>query len=67
MIHTFTLNFPRDGTNFTGIRRKSSNVQPGYVEYMKVKYGENSNVFRIRVEGEPPIGRFYCVDSSRLG
>jgi phage terminase large subunit len=35
--------------------RKSSNVQPGYVEYMKVKYGENSNVFRIRVTGDPPL------------
>lgn len=35
--------------------RKSSNVLPSYVEYMKEKYGEESNVFRIRVIGDPPL------------
>ena len=35
--------------------RKSTNVMPDYVEYMKLKYGEESNVFRIRVAGEPPL------------
>ena len=35
--------------------RKSTNVTPAYVEYMLAKYGEDSNVFRIRVAGEPPL------------
>lgn len=35
--------------------RKSTNVKPDYVEYMKTKYGEESNVFRIRVIGDPPL------------
>ena len=35
--------------------RNSSNVKPSYVEYMKAKYGETSNVFKIRVAGDPPL------------
>ncbi len=35
--------------------RKSTNVAPEYPEYMRMKYGEDSNVFRIRVAGEPPL------------
>jgi hypothetical protein len=35
--------------------RKSSNVNPEYPAYMKMKYGEDSNVFRIRVAGDPPL------------
>lgn len=35
--------------------RKSSNVQKSYVDYMLSKYGEESNVFRIRVVGDPPL------------
>lgn len=35
--------------------RKSSNVTRDYVEYMLQKYGEESNVFRIRVAGDPPL------------
>jgi len=35
--------------------RESSNVMPSYVDYMKTKYGEDSNVFRIRVIGDPPL------------
>lgn len=35
--------------------RKSSNVTPEMVEYFAAKYGVNSNVFRIRVCGEPPL------------
>lgn len=35
--------------------RKSKNVQPSYCEYMLNKYGEKSNVFRIRVAGDPPL------------
>jgi len=34
--------------------RDSENVDPAYPIYMKDKYGEDSNVFRIRVAGEPP-------------
>ncbi len=36
--------------------RKSSIVKPSYCEYMAAKYGVDSNVFRIRVAGEPPLG-----------
>lgn len=35
--------------------RKSSNVDKSFPEYMARKYGINSNVYRIRVEGEPPL------------
>jgi len=35
--------------------RKSTNVHPDMVNYFKLKYGEDSNVFRIRVAGEPPL------------
>jgi hypothetical protein len=34
---------------------KSTNVKQSYCEYMKSKYGEASNVYRIRVLGEPPL------------
>lgn len=35
--------------------RESENVSKTYVEYMANKYGEGSNVFRIRVTGDPPL------------
>ncbi|MHA1481878.1 MAG: Hint domain-containing homing endonuclease [Candidatus Heimdallarchaeaceae archaeon] len=35
--------------------RKSTNVNPDYSNYMRMKYGEDSNVFRIRVAGDPPL------------
>ena len=35
--------------------RKSSNVKKEYCDYMEMKYGVDSNIFRIRVAGEPPI------------
>ena len=35
--------------------RKSTNVTKDMVEYFRDKYGEESNVFRIRVKGEPPL------------
>lgn len=35
--------------------RKSSNVSEEMVEYFRTKYGEDSNTFRIRVMGEPPL------------
>ncbi|MCK5015640.1 MAG: hypothetical protein KAS32_01095 [Candidatus Peribacteraceae bacterium] len=34
--------------------RDSTNVGADYPEYMLEKYGEDSNVFRIRVAGDPP-------------
>lgn len=33
---------------------KSLNVRPGYVEYMADKYGVDSNVYKVRVLGDPP-------------
>jgi len=35
--------------------RDSENVKPDYPLYMAKKYGIDSNVFRIRVAGEPPL------------
>jgi hypothetical protein len=35
--------------------RDSENVKPDYPTYMANKYGVDSNVFRIRVAGEPPL------------
>lgn len=35
--------------------RESENVSPTYCEYMATKYGIDSNVFRIRVMGDPPL------------
>lgn len=35
--------------------RESSNVDKSMVEYFAKKYGVDSNVFRIRVMGEPPL------------
>lgn len=35
--------------------RKSSNVKSDFCEYMATKYGISSNVFRIRVAGDPPV------------
>lgn len=35
--------------------RKSTNVNQNFCEYMAKKYGVDSNIFRIRVAGEPPL------------
>ena len=35
--------------------RESTNVDPSMPEYFARKYGVDSNVFRIRVEGNPPL------------
>lgn len=35
--------------------RDSTNVTKETIQYFKNKYGEDSNVFRIRVAGEPPL------------
>lgn len=35
--------------------RESENVKPSMIEYFKTKYGEDSDVFRVRVAGEPPL------------
>jgi hypothetical protein len=43
-------------TNLHWDSRKSTNVKQSYCEYMETKYGVDSNIFRIRVAGEPPSG-----------
>jgi phage terminase large subunit len=35
--------------------RKSENVSPEMIDYFRIKYGEGTNVWRIRVEGNPPL------------
>lgn len=35
--------------------RKSTNVTKAMIDYFRFKYGEGSNIFRIRVEGNPPL------------
>jgi hypothetical protein len=35
--------------------KDSENVDPSWIEFMGAKYGTDSNVYRIRVEGEPPF------------
>jgi phage terminase large subunit len=35
--------------------RESENVSKDMVDYFRDKYGEDSNIFRIRVEGNPPL------------
>ena len=35
--------------------RKSTNVSADMIDYFRTKYGEESNTFRIRVCGEPPL------------
>jgi hypothetical protein len=42
-------------TRFHWDSRKSTNVKPEYPEYMATKYGVDSNVYRIRVTGDPPL------------
>lgn len=34
---------------------KSSNVSQAMIDYFAMKYGKESNVYRIRVKGEPPL------------
>ena len=45
----------KDWTKLHWDSRKSSNVDKSYPEYMARKYGVDSNIFRIRVEGNPPL------------
>lgn len=42
-------------TKFHWDSRESTNVQPSTVQYFRDKYGEDSNIFRIRIAGEPPL------------
>jgi hypothetical protein len=44
----------KDWTRLHWDSSKSSNVKPEYVDYMKRKYGEQSNVYAIRVRGDFP-------------
>lgn len=41
--------------------RESSNVTQSMIDYFKTKYGEDSNVFKIRVVGDPPIDDEYSL------
>ena len=50
----FHPNISKQWTKLHWDSRDSENVSPGYVQYMLEKYGEESNVFRIRVTGDPP-------------
>jgi phage terminase large subunit len=45
----------RDWVRLHWDSRESSNVSADYPKYMATKYGEESNVFRIRVAGDPPL------------
>jgi hypothetical protein len=45
----------KDWTKLHWDSRKSSNVKQSYCDYMATKYGVESNVFRIRVAGDPPL------------
>lgn len=45
----------RDWNKLHWDSRKSSNVHPSMPEYFAKKYGVESNVYRIRVLGEPPL------------
>ncbi len=45
----------KDWTTLHWDSRKSSNVTPEMCEYFERKYGVTSNVFRVRVEGNPPL------------
>ncbi len=47
--------FKRDWNTLHWDSRESSNVDKSYPEYMAKKYGIESNIFRIRVEGNPPL------------
>lgn len=51
----FNFEISKAWTKFHWDSRKSSNVKPSYSEYMATKYGVTSNVFRIRVTGDPPL------------
>ena len=45
----------KDWAKFQWDSRKSTNVDKSMPEYFATKYGVESNVFRIRVEGNPPL------------
>lgn len=51
----FHTELSKDWTQLHWDSRKSSNVKQSFCEYMAKKYGEDSNIFRIRVAGEPPL------------
>lgn len=51
----FNANINKDWNCLHWDSRKSSIVDPSMPEYFATKYGVDSNVFRIRVEGNPPL------------
>jgi len=51
----FNSAISKDWTKFHWDSRNSTNVDKSMPEYFATKYGVESNVFRIRVEGNPPL------------
>ncbi len=51
----FNSEFKKNWNTLHWDSRDSSNVDKSYPEYMAAKYGVESNIFRIRVEGNPPL------------
>ena len=51
----FNSAISKDWAKFHWDSRKSTNVDKSMPEYFATKYGVESNVFRIRVEGNPPL------------
>ncbi|MCC7570614.1 hypothetical protein KO465_04660 [Candidatus Micrarchaeota archaeon] len=51
----FHATISKDWTRLHWDSRESENVHPSMPQYFENKYGLNSNVFRIRVEGNPPL------------
>jgi len=51
----YHVEIKKDWTKLQWDSRKSSNVDPSYPEYMARKYGVDSNIYRIRVMGLPPL------------
>ena len=51
----FHVSISKDWCKLHWDSRKSSNVDKSMPEYFAKKYGIDSNVFRIRVEGNPPL------------
>jgi hypothetical protein len=51
----FNNSIKNDWIRFHWDSRKSSNVDKSMPDYFAAKYGVESNIFRIRVEGNPPL------------
>ena len=51
----FHKEFRKDWSRFHWNSEESSNVSPEYPAYMAKKYGKESNVYKVRVLGDPPL------------